>query len=178
MATVRVVLQYMTDRMYDKIRGKGWTYGVTMAASVTEGRILLNFIRSSHMNNAYMEFRNIIGNYTLVGNKEKYNDKFFIETKKSLSLGGYLEKSSENFSKYWDPVLLESARGSQIYSWVEREEAVADLSSISVKAYLRGTWDSLYNRRFVKRLAKVTLEDAYEVILNHISFKKVLNQSL
>lgn len=61
------MLQYMTDRMYDKIRGKGWTYGVTMAASVTEGRILLNFIRSSHMNNAYMEFRNIITNYTQVG---------------------------------------------------------------------------------------------------------------
>lgn len=75
------------------------------------------------------------------------------------------EKTSENFAKYWDPVLIESARGSQIYSWVEREEAVADLSSISVKAYLRGTWDSLYNRRFVKRLAKVSLEDVHRVKL-------------
>jgi len=66
-------------------------------------------------------------------------------------------------------VLLESARGSQIYSWVEREEAVADLSSISVKAYLRGTWDSLYNRRFVKRLAKVSLEDVHRVKLTNLT---------
>merc|ERR1712226_1385425 len=37
-ATVRVMLQYLTDRMYDQIRGKGWTYHISMSASITEGR--------------------------------------------------------------------------------------------------------------------------------------------
>ena len=54
-------------RMYDKIRGKGWTYGISMSASVTEGRLTVNFVRSSHLNNAYVEFRNIIENYTNPG---------------------------------------------------------------------------------------------------------------
>ena len=26
------------DRMYDQIRGKGWTYHISMSASITEGR--------------------------------------------------------------------------------------------------------------------------------------------
>ena len=69
-ASVRVMLQYMTDRMYDKIRGKGWTYGVSMSVSVTEGRMTVNFIRSSHINNAYTEFRAIILNYTNIGKPE------------------------------------------------------------------------------------------------------------
>ena len=69
-AAVRVMLQYMTDRMYDKIRGKGWTYGVAMSASVTEGRLSVTFIRSSHIINAYTEFRTIIENYTNPGNEQ------------------------------------------------------------------------------------------------------------
>jgi Zn-dependent M16 (insulinase) family peptidase len=68
-AAVRVMLQYMTDRMYDKIRGKGWTYGVSMSASVTEGRLTVSFVRSSHIINAYTEFRAIIANYTTMGKK-------------------------------------------------------------------------------------------------------------
>ena len=66
-AAVRVMLQYMTDRMYDKIRGRGWTYGVSMSTSVTEGRMSVNFIRSSNINNAYSEFRAILVNYTNMG---------------------------------------------------------------------------------------------------------------
>ncbi len=66
-AAVRVMLQYMTDRMYDKIRGRGWTYGVSMSASVTEGRMSVSFIRSSNINNAYTEFRAILVNYTNMG---------------------------------------------------------------------------------------------------------------
>lgn len=69
-AAVRVMLQYMTDRMYDKIRGKGWTYGVAMSASVTEGRLSVTFIRSSHIINAYTEFRTIIENYTNPGSEQ------------------------------------------------------------------------------------------------------------
>ena len=66
-AAVRVMLQYMTDRMYDKIRGRGWTYGVSMSTSVTEGRMSVSFIRSSNINNAYSEFRAILVNYTNMG---------------------------------------------------------------------------------------------------------------
>ena len=47
----------------------------------------------------------------------------------------------------WDDVLLDSARGSQIYNWAEREETVENLSSVSIKSILRGTSDPYYNRR-------------------------------
>jgi len=54
---------------------------------------------------------------------------------------------------------LESARGSQIYDWAGTEESVDDLVDTSVKANLRGAADSLYNRRFTRKLADVRLED-------------------
>ena len=59
--------------------------------------------------------------------------------------------------------MLDSARGSQIYNWAEREETTEDLSSVSVKSYLRQTDDPYYNRRFVGRLAAVTLDDVKAV---------------
>ncbi len=63
-------------------------------------------------------------------------------------------------------MLLDSARGSQIYSWAKREETTEDLSSVSVKSYLRGTKDPFYNRRFVRLLANTTLEDVMKVKLS------------
>ncbi len=63
-ATMRVMLQYLSDRMYDQIRGQGWTYGVSMSSSVTEGRIRVSFSRSSQLILAYNEFRQIIANYS------------------------------------------------------------------------------------------------------------------
>ena len=44
-AAVRVMLQYISDQMYNLIRGKGLTYGVSMSSSVTEGRMRLKFSR-------------------------------------------------------------------------------------------------------------------------------------
>ena len=73
------------------------------------------------------------------------------------------DNSTDNYEELWDSVLLDSARGSQIYSWAKREETTEDLSSISVKQYLRGTKDSFYNKRFVKLLADTTLEDVIRV---------------
>lgn len=64
--------------------------------------------------------------------------------------------------------MLESAKGSQIYSWAEREETIEDLGSSSVKANLRNTMDPFYNRRFVKRLAKVTLGDVQSLALKYL----------
>ena len=75
-----------------------------------------------------------------------------------LSLGEY----------QWDNDLLQSAKGSQIYSWAEREETIEDLSSASVKSYLRQTDDPYYNRRFVKKLAKVSLADVQDLAQKYL----------
>ena len=131
-ASVRLMLQYLADRMYEQIRGQGFTYSVGISVSVTEGRIKVYFSKSSQLINAYKEFRNILTNYT-------------------------------SNSSAWDPILLDSAKGSLIYNWVEIEETPEGLAAASVLSYLRQTNDSFYARRFVKRLAEVTIEDVTEV---------------
>jgi Zn-dependent M16 (insulinase) family peptidase len=147
-AIVRVMLQYLSDQvtqseivflggpcsilflqMYNLIRGRGLTYGISMSSSVTEGRIRVKFSRSSQLDEAYRVFRKIIREYS---DPEKAN---------------------------WDATLLDSARGSQIYEWAAREETLESLSSVSVKSVLRGARDNKYNRRFVKRLASVTIDE-------------------
>jgi len=127
-AAVRLMLQYLSDRMYEQIRGQGWTYSVGMSVSVTEGRIKASFSKSSQLINSYKEFRNIISNYS-------------------------------TDAVVWDPILLDSAKGSLIYNWVEIEETPVGLASASVLSYLRQTDDSFYARRFVKRLSQVTIND-------------------
>ena len=39
------MLQYLSDRMYDEVRGPGLTYGVSMSLSITEGRSSLSLTR-------------------------------------------------------------------------------------------------------------------------------------
>ena len=39
----------------------------------------------------------------------------------------------------WDPILLDSAKGSLIYNWVEIEETPEGLATASVLSYLRQT---------------------------------------
>merc|ERR1712128_35953 len=65
----------------------------------------------------------------------------------------YIENEDE-----WVDTLAESAKGSIIYSWTEKEETVEDLVGQTVKAYMRGT-DSKYNRQFVRALGRVELSD-------------------
>jgi len=125
-ADIRVMLQYLSDRMYDEVRGPGLTYGVSMSASVTEGRLTLGLTRSSRLSEAYETIREIL--------------KRFIENENE-----------------WDITLTDSAKGSMIYSWAEKEETVEDLVGQTVKAYMRGT-DSKYNRQFVRTLGRVQLE--------------------
>ena len=139
-ATMRVMLQYLSDRMYDQIRGKGLTYGVSMSSSVTEGRIRVSFSRSSQLIEAYAKFRDILKNFT---NPEVADDM-------------------------WNEDFIESAKGSQIYDWAEREETIEDLGSSSVKASLRQTFDPFYNRRFVKRLAKINVNDVKNLALKYL----------
>ena len=137
-ASVRLMLQYLADRMYEQIRGQGFTYSVGISVSVTEGRIKVYFSKASQLINAYKEFRKIISNY------------------------------STN-SQEWDPILLDSAKGSLIYNWVEIEETPEGLAAASVLSYLRKTDDSFYARRFVKRLAEVTIQDVQEVADKYLS---------
>ena len=120
------MLQYLSDRMYDEVRGPGLTYGVSMSASVTEGRLTLGLTRSSRLSEAYETIREIL--------------KRFIQNENE-----------------WDITLTDSAKGSMIYSWAEKEETVEDLVGQTVKAYMRGT-DSKYNRQFVRTLGRVQLE--------------------
>ena len=63
-AAVRVMTQYLSDQMYNLIRGKGLTYGVSMSSSVTEGRMTLKFSRSSQLVDAYEVFRKIAKEYS------------------------------------------------------------------------------------------------------------------
>ena len=123
-AVIRVMLQYLSDRMYDEVRGQGLTYGVSMAASVTEGRMTLSLTRLAE---AFKAVQEILARYS----DAEYD---------------------------WDETLLESAVGSIVYSWTEKEETVEDLVGQAVKAYIRGT-DSKYNRDFVRALGRVELAD-------------------
>lgn len=125
-ADIRVMLQYISDRMYDEVRGSGLTYGVSLSLSVTEGRITLSFSRTSRMVEAFS------------------------------AVQGILKRYSED-SDTWDPTLLDSARGSMIYSWTEKEETVEHMLSQTVKAYMRGT-DTKHNRGFIKELAGTSTE--------------------
>jgi len=129
-AEVRVMLQYLSDRMYDKIRGSGLTYGVTMSLSVTEGRITLSLSRTSRLAEAYRLVREILTSH--ITNKGQ-----------------------------WDSELLNSARGSLIYTWTEKEETTENLLNQAVKAYLRKT-DTKYNRSFVESVAKTATEKIKE----------------
>ena len=87
-ATMRVMLQYLSDRMYHEIRGEGLTYGISMSSSVTEGRNRVSFTRSSQLIEAYSKFREIIARYIdpsqgksrffqLPQNLSKYDTLFF-----------------------------------------------------------------------------------------------------
>jgi len=126
-ASQRVMLQYISDRMYDEVRGPGLTYGVSLSLSVTEGRTTLSLTRSSRVVEAFNTVREILQRY--VDNEDQ-----------------------------WDSSLADSAKGSLIYSWTEKEETVDDLVEQTLKAYMRQT-DSYYNRNFVRSLGKVSLED-------------------
>ena len=112
-ASERVMLQYISDRMYDEVRGQGLTYGVSLSLSVTEGRTTLSLTRSSRVVEAYNTVREIL-------------ERFL---------------SDED---QWDPSLVESAKGSLIYSWTKKEQTVEDLVKQTVKAYFKQ--DSNYNR--------------------------------
>merc|ERR1712241_16443 len=88
-------------------------------------------------------------------------------------MGAYKEfrKIIANYSEdenIWDPVKLDSARGTLIYSWIATEETPSDLASASVSSYLREQDDPFYARRFVKMLSEVTVDDVKKVAQKYL----------
>ena len=70
---------------------------------------------------------------------EQLRDEVLLNTVREI-LQRYINDEDQ-----WDNSLAESAKGSLIYSWTEKEETVEDLVEQTVKAYMRQT-DSFYNR--------------------------------
>ena len=62
----RVLLKYLSDRMYHSVRGKGLTYSISMALSVSTGRVVLSISKSAQLTQAYKVVREIFNNYTQV----------------------------------------------------------------------------------------------------------------
>jgi len=81
-AAERVMLQYLSDRMYDEVRGQGLTYGVSMAVSITEGRATLSLTRSSRVAEAYEAVREILKRY--VDNEDEWDKSLLASAKGSL----------------------------------------------------------------------------------------------
>ena len=147
-ADARVLLKYLSDRMYHSVRGKGLTYSISMALSVSTGRVVLSISKSAQLTEAYRVVREIFNNYTQVGpvRPDTTNEEIF-------SIQGYTQ---------YDAALTDSSKGALIYQWAEKEETVSGLVSEAKKAYLRET-DSHYNRDFTVSIADVTVEDISHV---------------
>ena len=62
----RVLLKYLSDRLYHSVRGKGLTYSISMALSVSTGRVVLSISKSAQLTQAYKVVREIFNNYTQV----------------------------------------------------------------------------------------------------------------
>ena len=87
---------------------------------------------------------------------------------KNLYLSFPGRNDSKEFSKLWDSVLVDSARGSQVYHWAEKEETSDDVASLSMFAYLRNMLDPLYGHRFVKRLEQVRVDDVQRAAVKYL----------
>lgn len=62
-AQVRVLLKYLSDRLYHSVRGKGLTYSISMSLSVSTGRVVLGMSKSAQLTGAYKAVREILNNY-------------------------------------------------------------------------------------------------------------------
>ena len=57
---MRVMFQYLTDRLLEGLRGQGLTYGASLSMSVTDGRFSLDISMTSQVVEAYKETRKIL----------------------------------------------------------------------------------------------------------------------
>ena len=108
-APLEVLLEYISSRMYERVRGPGFTYSISMQFSITRGHITLDIRKSSQMVNAVKKVKEIFKEYT-----------------------------SKN-TTIWEQTLLDSAKGSVIYRRTSHEETVEELVFNSALSYMRNT---------------------------------------
>ena len=85
----RVLLKYLSDRLYHEVRGKGLTYSISMYMSVSTGRIVLSLSKSSQLADAYKAVREIFQNY--IDGKTPW-DEALVESAKGALIYSWAEK--------------------------------------------------------------------------------------
>jgi len=86
---VRVLLRYMSDRLYHEVRGKGLTYSIAMYLSVSTGRLGLKLSKSSQLVEAYNVTRQLLAGY--VDNTTSF-DPTLVESAKGALIYSWAEK--------------------------------------------------------------------------------------
>merc|ERR1712020_494370 len=86
------MLQYLSDRMYDEVRGQGLTYGVSMSASVTEGRLTISLTRSSRLTEAYRTVQEILERYIT-------RDEETVEDLVGQAVKAYMRKTDSKYNR-------------------------------------------------------------------------------
>jgi len=88
-SNTRVLLKYLSDRLYHEVRGKGLTYSISMYLSVSTGRIVLSLSKSSQLADAYKAVRNIFESY--IEGETKWDDAL-LESAKGALIYSWAEK--------------------------------------------------------------------------------------
>ena len=86
---VRVLLRYMSDRLYHEVRGKGLTYSIAMYLSVSTGRLGLKLSKSSQLAEAYNVTRQLLQGYADGSNTF---DPALVESAKGALIYSWAEK--------------------------------------------------------------------------------------
>ena len=86
---VRVLLRYMSDRLYHEVRGKGLTYSIAMYLSVSTGRLGLKLSKSSQLTEAYNVSRQLLQGY--VDGSSTF-DPALVESAKGALIYSWAEK--------------------------------------------------------------------------------------
>jgi Zn-dependent M16 (insulinase) family peptidase len=88
-AAIRVLLRYMSDRLYHEVRGKGLTYSVAMYLQVSTGRLGLKLSKSSQLVEAYNVTRALLQSY--IGGGKSF-EPALVESAKGALIYSWAEK--------------------------------------------------------------------------------------
>ena len=111
---VWVMMQYLTERLNDEVRGKGLAYDVRIDSFLTEGRILLNIYRSARLAETYKVVMEILKRY--IDNEDEWDEVLLDSAKGSIiyrnanqeetvgdlvwkSMQAYLRKTQPTFNR-------------------------------------------------------------------------------
>jgi len=86
---IRVLLRYLSDRLYNEVRGKGLTYSISMYLSVSTGQITLKFSKSSQLADAYAAVVEILTRYI---NEKSSFEKSLAESAKGALIYSWSSK--------------------------------------------------------------------------------------